>query len=88
MSMLWYFIMFSCLLTAVVNIKNPDSVTTWLGISILGLFLFELIFEAQARHLYSFLPVFVVYGCLGYFKKSRQINSQIDSGQIEIENIQ
>ena len=68
LNLLWYFIMISCLLAAAININRPDLVSTWLGISILGVFWFELLFEAQARHLYSSLPIFVVYGCLGYFK--------------------
>lgn len=65
MNILWAFVLISCLMASIVNFRENEPIQFWLGISILGLFLFELLFEAQARHLYSFMPLFVLYGTIG-----------------------
>lgn len=65
MNILWAFILICCLAASIVNFRENDPIQFWLGISIVGLFLFEMLFEAQARHLYSFIPLFVLYGLIG-----------------------
>lgn len=68
MNILWAFLIIICLMASIVNFRENDPIQFWLGISILELFLFELLFEAQARHLYSSIPLFVLYGTFGMYR--------------------
>lgn len=68
MNILWAFILICCLMASIVNFRENDPIQFWLGTSIVGLFLFELLFEAQARQLYSFMPLFVLYGVFGIYR--------------------
>lgn len=36
-----------------------------LKLSLIGLFLFEIIFEARARYLFTYTPIFIIMACLG-----------------------
>lgn len=65
MNILWALILICCLFASIANFRANDQIQFWLGISITGLFLFELLFEAQARHLYSSVPLFILYGVVG-----------------------
>lgn len=47
------------------TMNNTLLVTTW---SIVGLILFELLFEARARYLYIYVPFFIITGVLGIKK--------------------
>lgn len=51
-NILWALLLVSCLAASIVYFRENDPIQFWLGISIVGLFLFELLFEAQSRHLY------------------------------------
>lgn len=75
MNILWAFVLICCLLASVVNFRENDPIQFWLGISIMGLFLFELLFEAQARQLYSFMPLLILYGVFGI---NRLVNPNTD----------
>lgn len=65
MNILWAMILICCLSASIANFRGNDPIQFWLGVSIIGLFVFELLFEAQARHLYSSIPLFVLYGMVG-----------------------
>ena len=34
-------------------------------LSLIGLFIFESIFEARARYLYTYVPIFIISGMIG-----------------------
>lgn len=65
MNILWAMILICCLSASIANFRGNDPIQFWLGVSIIGLFVFELLFEAQARHLYSSIPLFILYGMVG-----------------------
>lgn len=47
-----------------------------LSLSLIGIALFVTLFEARARYLYTFVPIFIVTSVIGYwnlFEKIRQI---------------
>lgn len=62
---IWLFVLFGCLFTFSKRAKNEESV---LQLSLIGVFLFVMLFEARARYLLCFAPMFVVCAVLGYHK--------------------
>lgn len=62
---IWLFILFGCVF---VFSKNPNKEKSALQLSLIGLFLFVMLFEARARYLLCFAPMFVVCAMLGYHK--------------------
>ena len=45
--------------------KNMDNNMRVVLLSLIGLFIFESIFEARARYLYTYVPIFIVSGMIG-----------------------
>lgn len=60
---IWLLVLFGCILMAK---KHPSREESILELSLIGLFLFVMIFEARARYLFCFAPIFVVCATLGY----------------------
>ncbi len=59
---IWLFILFGCLF---IKYQNPNSHLV-LYISLIGLFLFVTLFEARARYLFCYAPIFVICAVIGY----------------------
>ena len=58
-----------------------------LYLSLLGLFLFEMLFEARARYLYTYVPLFIMIGTMGIYDLSNFMNQLIskkDKLKIEV----
>lgn len=62
---IWLFILFGCVF---VFGKKPKKEESTLQLSLIGLFLFVMLFEARARYLLCFAPMFIVCAMLGYHK--------------------
>lgn len=64
---MWIFLLVGTAIFSMVktNIKNKE-LSYIIMLSLLGLLLFELLFEARARYLYIFSPFFVICGILGW----------------------
>lgn len=60
---IWLFVLFGCFFIAK---KHPSREESILELSLIGLFLFVMVFEARARYLFCFAPIFVVCATLGY----------------------
>ena len=66
----------SCLILMVIKairIKRcdeEDDIYSVLYLSLLGLFLFEMLFEARARYLYTYVPLFIMIGSMGMYDLS------------------
>ena len=71
----------ACLLLMVIKAislkKNDEDDHSVMYLSLLGLFLFEMLFEARARYLYTYIPVFIMVGSLGLFDLIDFINQSI-----------
>lgn len=79
LNILWVFILILCLSGAIYNLRIDDPLMFWLGISMMGLFIFELLFEAQSRHLYSHLPIFLLYGLIGLHRLITSCSVLVDN---------
>lgn len=71
----WLVILFITSIVPFVNLKRNKADNEHifvLGLSILGLFLFIMLFESKARYLYAYIPVYIVMAILGLpsFKKN------------------
>ncbi len=71
----WLVILFITSIVPFVNLKRNKADNEHifvLGLSILGLFLFIMLFESKARYLYAYIPVYIVLAILGLpgFKKN------------------
>ena len=66
----------SCLLLMVIKVirlkrcDEEDDIYSVLYLSLLGLFLFEMLFEARARYLYTYVPLFIMIGSMGMYDLS------------------
>lgn len=60
---IWIFVLFGCLFSF--RKKSPPEETV-LKLSLIGIFIFVMIFEARARYLFCFAPMFIVCSILGY----------------------
>ena len=61
----WLIILSLQPLTIFIKRKNMDNSVRVILLSLIGLFIFESIFEARARYLYTYVPVFIVSGMIG-----------------------
>lgn len=70
---LWLFVLLGC---AFIVKKRPSREESVLELALIGLFFFVMLFEARARYLFCFAPVFVVCAALGFYNlKERLINN-------------
>lgn len=61
----WLLIL-SLLMGNIFKSKKDDSrVVSVVYLSLIGLFIFESIFEARARYLYTYVPIFIIAACIG-----------------------
>ena len=72
--MIWLIIISFSLISSIIN-KNKDLNVMYL--TIIGLTLFLLLFEARARYLYLYIPYFIVLATLGMEKLSLLLNKKI-----------
>ncbi|MBO5998267.1 MAG: hypothetical protein J6P87_01110 [Lachnospiraceae bacterium] len=57
----WITVLFLCLLNGILNFgKKPDPAGCMILIAVTGVFLFVELFEARARYLYIYVPVFII----------------------------
>ena len=86
----------SCLISMVIKairIKRcdeEDDIYSVLYLSLLGLFLFEMLFEARARYLYTYVPLFIMVGSMGMYDLSQFMNQLIpkkDKPKVEVAEI-
>ena len=56
---------------------EEDDIYSVLYLSIIGLFLFEMLFEARARYLYTYIPLFIMIGSMGMYDLSHFMNQLI-----------
>ncbi len=61
--MLWIFVLFGCIFIYKKKLSLQESV---LQLSLIGIFVFVMIFEARARYVFCFAPMFIVCAMLGY----------------------
>jgi len=61
----WLIILSIQPLTIFIKRKNMDNSMRVVLLSLIGLFIFESIFEARARYLYTYVPIFIVSGMIG-----------------------
>lgn len=70
----------SCLLLMIIEAirstkhDEEDDARSVMYLSLLGLFLFEMLFEARARYLYTYVPIFIIIGSMGMYDISHFIN--------------
>ncbi|KPL59273.1 glycosyltransferase family 39 protein [Rossellomorea vietnamensis] len=50
------------------RLKNKDSFTTFSMLSVIGFFLFFIIWETRSRYLVSLTPLMIIVSCMGYLK--------------------
>jgi len=86
----------SCLLLMVIKVirlkrcDEEDDIYSVLYLSLLGLFLFEMLFEARARYLYTYVPLFIIVGSMGMNDLSQFMNQLIpkkDKPKVEVAEI-
>lgn len=65
---LWIFTLFGCIF--IVTKKRPLPEETVLELSLIGIFIFVMIFEARARYVFCFAPMFIVCAIIGYHNLS------------------
>lgn len=61
----WLVILSIIPLNIFIKRKNMDNNVRVIFLSLIGLFIFESIFEARARYLYTYVPIFIVSGMIG-----------------------
>ena len=61
----WLIILSIQTLTIFIKRENMDNSMRVVLLSLIGLFVFESIFEARARYLYTYVPIFIVSGMIG-----------------------
>lgn len=64
--LIWYTLLVGSLGLVLLLRGEPDMNYVVMALSIVGLSVFELLFEARARYLYTFAPLFVLMGALGW----------------------
>lgn len=64
--LIWYTLLVGSLGLVLLLRGEPDMNYVVMALSIVGLTVFELLFEARARYLYTFAPLFVLMGALGW----------------------
>ena len=61
----WLFVLFCLSLNGFLKKKYLNDNIRVLFLALIGLFIFESIFEARARYLYTYVPIFIVTAMLG-----------------------
>ena len=61
----WLIILSIQTLTIFIKRENMENSMRVVLLSLIGLFVFESIFEARARYLYTYVPIFIVSGMIG-----------------------
>ena len=65
--------------------KNKDNNILLLELALIGITLFELLFEARARYFYAYIPIFAVFVLLGNFgDEEGEINDKDRKGSYKI----
>jgi hypothetical protein len=67
LQVLWFVVLF-LLLGLVFHLKNPDEKSLGVVLTLLGITIFVMIFEARARYLYSYTPFFMIGAGIGLQK--------------------
>ena len=68
--MMWLTILFLSSFAAVYALKDGNKEgdeMLVLMLSLIGLFIFETLFEARARYLFTYAPIFIICGCVGLY---------------------
>ena len=65
---LWMSILLCGALGALLGLKKPRTQAAAAMLSVLGLTLFEQLFEARARYLYSYTPVYILLAAVGLWE--------------------
>ena len=74
---IWILVLIGCIISVVLKNKaSGNSKTVILRLAVLGLILFECLFEVRARYLYTFAPVFCILAILG-IKQISQVAKKI-----------
>jgi hypothetical protein len=58
-----------------VKLKNRNEMITFAMLSIIGFFLFFLIWETRSRYLVSLTPLLIIVSCIGYFGTNKKQSS-------------
>lgn len=61
----WIACLILMVIKAISSRKNDEDDYSVMYLSLLGLFLFVMLFEARARYLYTYIPIFIMVGSLG-----------------------
>lgn len=65
---IYLFLLFGSILSSYYNIKEKNKLVFLSQLMLIGIFLFELVWECNARYIYNFLPFLVITACYGYTK--------------------
>ena len=74
---IWTACLLLMVIKAILSRKNDKDDYSVMYLSLLGLFLFEMLFEARARYLYTYVPIFIMVGSLGLSDLINFINQSI-----------
>ena len=67
---LWLFVLLGCIFMVK---KSPSREESVLELSLIGLFFFVMLFEARARYLFCFAPIFITCAMLGFYNFKEQL---------------
>ena len=67
---LWLFVLLGC---AFMVKRKPSREESVLELSLIGLFFFVMLFEARARYLFCFAPIFITCAMLGFYNFKEQL---------------
>ena len=73
----WVFVLFCLPLNGFLKIKYLNNNIRVLYLALIGLFIFESIFEARARYLYTYVPIFIITAILGLKSLMDKINKEV-----------
>ena len=72
----WIIVLILCFFKSIISVFNKDKMEKADGViclSLIGIIVFELLFEARARYIYIYVPLFILYGISG-IKQSWQLS--------------
>lgn len=73
----WIIVLILCFFKSIIGVLNKDKMEKAEGViclSLIGIIVFELLFEARARYIYIYVPLFILYGISG-IKQSWHLSS-------------
>lgn len=73
---LWMSILLCGALGALLGLKKPRTQAAAAMLSVLGLTLFEQLFEARARYLYSYTPVYILLAAMGLLECKNRLTGR------------